>query len=92
MISLRKIKSIIREQNFSSYGGVRGLGIVTGESGGGPEGPNTNWINQNIQGSQDHGDLHQDLLDDHNDLHAEIEGNDLNPKDKGKKVEIKTES
>ena len=50
MISLRKIKSIIREQNFASYGGVRGLGIVTGEAGGGPEGPNTNWINQNIQG------------------------------------------
>jgi hypothetical protein len=91
MITLSKIKYIIRENNFSSYGGVRGLGAVTGESSGGPEGTNLNWINQNIQGSQENTDSHQEILSQHQDLHDEIESNDLNPKDKGKKIKITQE-
>jgi hypothetical protein len=86
MITLKKIKNIIREQNFASYGGIRGLGAVTGEAGGGVTGTNTNWINQNIQGSQENTDNHQQLYQWHADLHDEIEDNDLNPKDKGKKI------
>lgn len=93
MISLKKIKSIIREQNFASYGGVRGLGAVTGEASGGTEGPNYNWINQNTQGSQENTDNHQQIYQQyHADLHDEIEDNDLNPKDKRKKILNKQET
>lgn len=91
MLPLYKIKYIIKENNFSSYGGIRGLGAVTGESGGGSTGLNVNWINQNIQGSQENTDSHQEILSQHQDLHDEIESNDLNPKDKGKKIKITQE-
>jgi len=102
MITLKKIKSIIKESNFASYGGIRGLGAVTGEAGSAtnPPGMNTVWIGQCATGAQENTDAHQALQDDHNqmhgsnddyDLHNEIEDNDLNPKDKGKRIRIQTE-
>lgn len=86
MISIKKIKSIIRESNFASYGGVRGLGAVTGDAAGGATGPLVNWITQNNTQSQNNTDAHQSLVADNNNLHTEIEDNDLNPKDANKKV------
>ena len=90
MITLKKIKNIIHEQNFASSGYIRGIGAVTGIAGAGQEGPNYNWINQNVQGSQENTDNHQQFYQQwHADLHDEIEENDINPKDRGKKVRVK---
>jgi hypothetical protein len=46
------------------------------------------WINQTSSGQGEHTNLVQSLIDNHNDLHSEIEGNDLNPKDANKKVKV----
>lgn len=70
---------------------MRGLGAVTGESSGGSEGLNTSWINQNGVESDENTNQHQNLLSAHQDLHDEIEGNDLNPKDSNKKVKVVNE-
>jgi hypothetical protein len=91
MITLSKIKSIIREQNFASSGFVRGLGAVTGDPGG-PD-PIDNMIAQNQADAQTNTDNHQQLYQQwHADLHGEIEDLDLNPKDKGKKITFQQET
>ena len=59
MITLSKIKSIIREQNFAASGFIRGLGAVTGDPGG-PD-PIDNMIAQNQADAQTNTDNHQQL-------------------------------
>lgn len=63
---------------------------MTGEAGGGDTGTNLSWIAQTSGEQGEHTNLVQGLLDNHNDLHSEIEGNDLNPKN-GKKAKIVVE-
>lgn len=77
----------MNETNTAAMGGIRGLGMVTGEAGGGQTGMNDAWINQNGAESQQNTNLHQSLVNDHNDLHDEIESNDVSPKS-GKKLRI----
>ena len=79
------------ETNFASYGGVRGLGAVTGEASGGDPGVNNAWIAQTSGEQDDRTNLVQGLIDDHTDLHGEIEGNDLNPKNGNKKAKVVVE-
>ena len=70
---------------------MRGLGAVTGESSGGDPGVNNTWIAQTSGEQNDRTNLVQSLVGDHVDLHGEIEGNDLNPKDGNKKVKVVSE-
>lgn len=67
---------------------MRGLGAVTGEAGGGAPGVNDGWIAQTSGEQLQVVNLVQNWVNDHMDLHAEIEGNDLNPKDGNKKVKV----
>lgn len=88
-MNLKRIKQIIHEGNFASSGMVRGLGAVTGEANAnGEPGTNQGWIAQTSAGQQAQTQATQGLIDYHNDLHDEIEGNDLNPKDGNKKVKV----
>lgn len=65
-------------------GGIRGLGNVTGEVSGLAD----DWIAQNGIESSQQTNLHQSLLDDHMDLHDEIESNDISPKNGVNKLKI----
>lgn len=74
----------MNETNTTAMGGIRGIGSVTGitdPSDGG------NWVTQNGIEAGQNSELHQGLIDWHNDLHDEIEDNDVSPKS-GKKLRI----
>lgn len=93
MITIKKIKNILREMNVASSGDIRGLGNVTGTAGGGNTGNIDTWINQNITGSTENNQAHHNFAkSSHFDLHKELENNDINPKDKRKKIVIKQEN
>ena len=49
---------------------------------------NVGWVNRTSVEQGQNTNLVQSLIDNHNDLHTEIESNDLNPKDGNKKVKV----
>lgn len=89
-MNIKRIKEIIREGNFASSGMIRGIGAVTGESGSatGEPGMNTSWIDRTASEQEEHTQASQGLRDYHNDLHNEIEDNDLNPKNGSRRARV----